>query len=94
MPRIPGKALVVIHKPNLQGQSPRNLPSPAQRAGLRTGVNYPRPNGPSICDGSRRGQTAGPLALYLRRFSVPRPLAWARQTTGPLARKTLLATCV
>ncbi len=32
-------------------------------------------------------QTAGPLALWKYLTTIPRPLAWARQTDGPLGRR-------
>ena len=36
---------------------------------------------------NERSQMVGPLALMFLLFRQPRPMAWAGQTTGPLARK-------
>ena len=67
------------------------LPSLAQVEGLGSQVNND-PAGPKARQFAvyERSQMVGPLALMFLLFRQPRPMApmaWASQTTGPLARK-------
>jgi len=57
-----------------------------------------RANGPAVCihqsapSSVGTEQMAGPLALQIASLCAPRPMAWARQNAGPLARSQLALT--
>ncbi len=70
--------------PPTEGQRPGHLRTPGDDRHRQTVTSLATVRNGASVRHQRRHQTAGPLALTFFRRPCPRPLAWARQSTGAL----------